>query len=85
MVLSISLASSGSGSLKRGRTLPLHHSPFGTHRTFVFRLRFQTYLFYSAQRLNGGPGCSSMIGLFQENGPCTVNADGATTALNPFR
>ncbi|KJA22564.1 hypothetical protein HYPSUDRAFT_67027 [Hypholoma sublateritium FD-334 SS-4] len=34
--------------------------------------------------LNGGPGCSSMIGLFQENGPCHVNADGATTTLNPF-
>ncbi len=26
-----------------------------------------------------------MIGLFQENGPCHVNADGATTTLNPFR
>ncbi|KAF8965392.1 alpha/beta-hydrolase [Flammula alnicola] len=34
--------------------------------------------------LNGGPGCSSMIGLFQENGPCHVNPDGATTVLNPF-
>ncbi|KAF8524561.1 alpha/beta-hydrolase [Hysterangium stoloniferum] len=34
--------------------------------------------------LNGGPGCSSMVGLFQENGPCHVNADGKTTTLNPF-
>lgn len=52
-------------------------------------------------RLNGGPGCSSMIGLFQgvasgharlflltartENGPCKVNPDQQTTVLNPFR
>jgi len=34
--------------------------------------------------LNGGPGCSSMIGLFQENGPCHVMPDGNTTVLNPF-
>ncbi|KAI0634438.1 alpha/beta-hydrolase [Trametes polyzona] len=34
--------------------------------------------------LNGGPGCSSMIGLFQEHGPCMVNPDGQTTVLNPF-
>ncbi|KIJ16449.1 hypothetical protein PAXINDRAFT_98906, partial [Paxillus involutus ATCC 200175] len=34
--------------------------------------------------LNGGPGCSSMMGLFQENGPCLVNEDGNSTYLNPY-
>jgi len=33
--------------------------------------------------VQGGPGCSSMIGLFQENGPCTVNADNETV-YNPY-
>ncbi|KIM82781.1 hypothetical protein PILCRDRAFT_784713 [Piloderma croceum F 1598] len=34
---------------------------------------------------NGGPGCSSMIGhIYSENGPCTVNADGKSTSLNPW-
>lgn len=34
--------------------------------------------------MNGGPGSSSMIGLMQENGPCTVNADSNSTELNPW-
>mmetsp|Transcript_21471 Transcript_21471/g.45888 ORF Transcript_21471/g.45888 Transcript_21471/m.45888 type:complete len:607 (-) Transcript_21471:76-1896(-) len=34
--------------------------------------------------LTGGPGCSSSLALLSENGPCSVNSDGATTKVNPY-
>jgi cathepsin A (carboxypeptidase C) len=34
--------------------------------------------------LTGGPGDSSMIALFQENGPCRINAFGNGTDFNPY-
>lgn len=33
--------------------------------------------------LTGGPGCSSSLALLTENGPCSVEDDGATTKVNP--
>ncbi|KAJ3513592.1 hypothetical protein NLJ89_g2861 [Agrocybe chaxingu] len=32
---------------------------------------------------NGGPGSSSMIGLFQEHGPCRITNDSSSVTLNP--
>ncbi|RYC60002.1 hypothetical protein CHU98_g6230 [Xylaria longipes] len=34
--------------------------------------------------LNGGPGSDSMIGLFEELGPCSVAANESTSILNPY-
>merc|ERR550514_964333 len=32
--------------------------------------------------MTGGPGCSSEVALFGENGPCQVNTDGTATSTN---
>lgn len=34
--------------------------------------------------MTGGPGCSSEVALFGENGPCSVNAGGNDTITNPY-
>jgi len=34
--------------------------------------------------LSGGPGCSSQLALFAENGPCKVSSDGKSTTTNPY-
>lgn len=34
--------------------------------------------------MTGGPGCSSEVALFGENGPCSVNKEGTDTVTNPY-
>jgi len=34
--------------------------------------------------MTGGPGCSSEVALFGENGPCQVNTEGTNTTTNPY-
>ncbi len=34
--------------------------------------------------MSGGPGCSSMLALFSENGPYIVNERGTDVTLNPY-
>lgn len=53
-----------------------------THRFFEARNNPSTAPL--AAWFNGGPGCSSMIGLFQENGPCHFVNGESTPSLNEY-
>ncbi|KAF3482445.1 carboxypeptidase S1 [Arthroderma uncinatum] len=71
--------------------LPPNNNDFGVYQNYSINTFFW---FFEAREdpknaplsiwLNGGPGSSSMIGLFQENGPCMVNDDSNSTYNNPY-
>jgi carboxypeptidase C (cathepsin A) len=51
---------------------------------YFFEARIEPETAPLAIWLNGGPGGSSMLGLFQENGPCILNDDSQTSEVNPW-
>lgn len=62
------------------RRLGLHSS----NLPYSFEARNNPNTAPLAAWFNGGPGCSSMIGLFQENGPCRFENGESTPSLNPY-
>jgi carboxypeptidase C (cathepsin A) len=51
---------------------------------WMFEARHNATTAPLAAWFNGGPGCSSMIGLFQENGPCQFYNGASQPSLNPY-
>jgi cathepsin A (carboxypeptidase C) len=76
--------------------------PIATFQTYSGYLQVSAtksyhYMFYTSSSktpttdpvvlwLNGGPGCSSLMGAFQENGPFlfNINATGLQATINPY-
>jgi len=58
----------------------------GSHHLFFYYFESQNKPLLDPLTLwmNGGPGASSMIGLFQELGPCLINDAGNGTVYNPY-
>lgn len=78
----LSIKNAGSGSLRREITLPLRRLLPGNTPKYPFSVTATSLT--RPNRFNGGPGCSSMIGLFQENGPCHFVGDATEPSLNEY-
>ncbi|RAK95830.1 putative carboxypeptidase S1 [Aspergillus ibericus CBS 121593] len=51
---------------------------------WFFESRYEPHTAPLTAWFNGGPGCSSMIGLFQEHGPCHFVDNETTPSINPY-
>merc|ERR1719359_23928 len=76
------------------KTVKQHHGYFKVSKKKARNPKNYFYWFFESRKspkhaplvlwLTGGPGCSSEIALFTENGPCQVTKDGRTTRVNPY-
>jgi serine carboxypeptidase-like clade 2 len=84
-------AAAGSGAGESSRVV---HASYRAHTTLILARRHLHYLFYTSQTgiqtdplilwFNGGPGCSSLEGAFQESGPLWTTSGGAGLQVNTY-
>ena len=80
-----------SGYLSVGPDMNMYATTTSTCPSLI---RYRWFWFFEARKdpeqaplvtwFNGGPACSSMIGLFQENGPCRFENNASEPSLNPY-
>ncbi|KAJ7847115.1 hypothetical protein B0H14DRAFT_3138595 [Mycena olivaceomarginata] len=70
--------------IPQGLLIKYRQSPALSEWSRLFPTRNASEITPFTPWLNGGPGCWSMISLFQANGPCTVAAGGKITVLNLY-